>query len=134
MSRFDPHIDQMRAALRDRSGDDLMAALHRQLENLKVAALAASDTARYLAANSRAEELTGYTAAEIRGLRLEDITPLPITVDAQELWRDFIAQGTQRGEFELRPRTGAPIRVRYWAYASVAPGIHVSLLERVDTA
>ena len=134
MSRFDPHIDQMRAALRARSDDDLMAALHRQLANLKVAALAADDAANYVDANSPAEELTGYTAAEIRGLRLADITPLPSTVDAEELWQDFIVQGAQRGEFELRPRTGAPIRVRYWAYASVAPGIHVSLLERVDTA
>ena len=111
-----------------------MAALRRQLANLEVAALAADGSAKYVDANSRAEELTGYTTAEIRGLRLEDITPLPSTVDARELWGDFIAQGAQRGEFELRPRTGPPIRVRYWAYASVAPGIHVSLLVRVDTA
>jgi PAS domain-containing protein len=133
-SRFDPEINQMRAALRGRSGEDLMAVLTQQLTNLRVAALAADDSARYIAANAQAAQLTGYSADEIRRLRLEDLTPLPATVDAGGLWSDFIGAGTQRGEFELRPRTGPPVMVRYWAYANVSPGIHVSMLVRVDRA
>ena len=133
-TRFDPEINQMRAALRGKRGDELLAVLNQQLANLRVAALAADNTANYIASNEQAQQLTGYSAEEIRGLRLEDITPIPSTADAQHLWGNFIADGTQRGEYELWPRRGKPVRVRYWAYASVAPGIHVSLLTRVDSA
>jgi hypothetical protein len=57
-----------------------------------------------------------------------DATPLPRSEAGSRLWQDFIAQGTQRGEYELRRKDGTSLRVRYWAYASVAPGVHVSLL------
>ena len=123
----------MRAALRGRRGDELFAVLDQQLESLRVAALAADNSARYIASNTLAQQLTGYSADEVRQLRLEDITPLPAAVDAEELWNEFIAQGAQQGEFEVRRRNGPPVRVRYWAYASVAPGIHVSLLVRMDS-
>jgi PAS domain S-box-containing protein len=134
LHRFDPDINQLRAALRGRRGDDLLAALGPPLANLRAAALVADDTRRYVAANALAEQLTGYTADELTRLRLDDITPLPRAADARGLWRDFIAKGTQQGEFELRCRTGSSVRVRYWAYANVAPGIHVSILVRVDSA
>ena len=61
-----------------------------------------------------------------------DITPIPRTVDGQRLWEEFIAKGGQRGEYELRTRDGHVVNVRYWAYASVAPGIHLSLLLPAD--
>ena len=124
----------MRVALHRLRGEELFAALNQQLANLRVAALATDDSAQYIASNRLAEELTGYRADEITRLRLEDITPLPSAADARSLWRDFIAGGTQRGEFELRPRSGFPVGVRYWAYANVAPAIHVSLFVRVDSA
>ena len=124
----------MRAALRGRHGKELGAVLDQQLANFRIAALAADDSARYVAANALAVQLTGYDPDEITRLGLDDITPLPRTVDARALWRDFIDTGLQRGEFELRTRAGLLVPVHYWAYASVAPGIHLSLLVRVDRA
>ena len=122
----------MRAALHGRNGKALGAVLEQQLANFRIAALAADDSARYIAANALAVQLTGYSTDEITQLSLDDITPLPSTVDARALWRDFIDGGTQRGEFELRTRSGVLVPVHYWAYASVAPGLHLSLLVRVD--
>jgi hypothetical protein len=62
-----------------------------------------------------------------------DLTPLPKTEAGRHLWEDFIGKGGQRGEYEIVPKRGAPLHVRYWAFASVAPGLHTSLLVPVDS-
>jgi PAS domain S-box-containing protein len=127
-SRFAPEINKLRAALRGKRGADLIDAVRRQIARLPVATLAADNSSRYVATNAAAEALTGYSADELLRLTVTDLTPASSTEDGAELWEHFVAQGFQRGEYELRPKAGRPIRVRYWAYASVAPGIHVSLL------
>lgn len=105
-----------------------MAALREQIERSQVPILVADNTSRYIAANPPAEQLTGFSTEELLGMRVSDLTPPLNAGDAQHLWEEFIAHGAQRGEFELRPRGSGPVRVRYWAYASVAPGIHVSIV------
>ena len=109
-ARFSPAINRLRAALRGKHDSELLAALQREIEQLGVAALVADNSTRYIATN-----------APYRSRR--------------RLWQDFIAHGVQRGEYELRRKDGTTLRVRYWAYASVAPGVHISLLvptERVE--
>jgi PAS domain S-box-containing protein len=127
-TRFTADLNRLRASLRGFQGADLIAAVQREIERLPVAALVADNAQRYVAANAAAQALTGYSQAELSGLTVMDLTPMPNTEDGRTLWETFIGQGGQRGEYELVPKTGSPRLVRYWAFASVAPGIHVSLL------
>jgi PAS domain S-box-containing protein len=127
-TKFDPEINRLRAALRQRHGRELIATLGAQIETLAVAALAADNAARYVAANSAACALTGYSRDEILDLTVQDLTPMPQSTSGDTLWEEFVAAGAQRGQYEVRRKDGTVAQVRYWAYASVAPGVHVSLL------
>jgi PAS domain S-box-containing protein len=127
-TRFTTEINRLRAALRGKHDAELLTTLRRELERLPVAALVADNSSRYVAANEAARMLTGYTQAELTSMSVMDLTPIPKTAAGRKLWETFVAQGGQRGEYELMPKSGGSVRVRYWAYASVAPGLHVSLL------
>ena len=127
-TRFSAEINRLRASLRGHQGSDLIATVRREIERLPAAALVADNSQRYVAANVAAQVLTGYTEDELIGLTVMDLTPMPNTADGRGLWETFIGQGGQRGEYELLPKAGARKRVRYWAFASVAPGLHISLI------
>ena len=131
-TRFTPEINRLRAALRGHRGPELIEALRREIEQLTVAALVADNSQRYVAANAAARKLTGYTLIELYAMTVIDLTPLPNTDAGRQLWKDFIGKGAQRGDYELIPKHGEPRHVRYWAFASIAPGFHVSLLVPVD--
>jgi PAS domain S-box-containing protein len=131
-NRFSPEINRLRATLRGHHGEALLTTLQREIEQLAVAALVADNSQRYVAANAAARALTGYTQSELAALTVADLTRLPDTDAGRRLWEEFIGRGGQRGEFELVPKHGAPRPVRYWAFASVVPGLHVSLIVPVD--
>jgi PAS domain S-box-containing protein len=127
--RFAEEVDRLRAALRTQNNlPSMVRALQRELDRIAPATLAADDRGRYLAANACARALTGFTASELRALNVTDLTPAGYAADGEELWDDFVGEGEQRGEYELRRKDGTTVRVRYWAYANVAPGVHVSVL------
>lgn len=127
-SRFSADVNRLRASLRRHQGSDLIATARVEIERLPAAALVADNSQRYVAANLAAQELTGYSEAELVGMTVMDLTPMPNTEDGRRLWESFIGQGGQRGEYELSPKAGPRKHVRYWAFASVAPGLHVSLI------
>jgi len=131
-TRFTPEINRFRAALRGHRGTELLSTLRREIERLTVAALVADNFQQYVAGNAAARKLTGYTLAELYKLTVMDLTPLPNSEAGRQLWKDFIGRGAQRGDYDLVPKRGAPRHVRYWAYASVAPGFHMSLLVPMD--
>ena len=118
--------------MRGHHGSDLLITMRREIEQLPVAALVADNSQHYVAANEAARELTGYSQSELGDLTVMDLTPLPQSESGSQLWEEFIGKGGQRGEYELVPKRGKPRHVRYWAFASVAPGFHVSLLVPVD--
>jgi PAS domain S-box-containing protein len=64
-------------------------------------------------ANAAAQQLTGYTQAELAGLTVMDLTPLPNTDAVRQLWEEFIGMGGQRGEYEIARKRGGPRHVRY---------------------
>jgi PAS domain S-box-containing protein len=127
--RFDAQIDQLRASLSNKTGEEFRHALATALESLAVAAVATDSQGRYVAANRAAEMLTGYSREELTTLTVMDLTPARSVTDGESLWADFIESGVQSGTYELRRkgRTAAP--VRYWAFTNIAPGIHLSLLK-----
>ena len=130
--RYSPDLNQLRRRLRGLSQDSLLQALQERLDTFNVAALAADNTGRYVAANAKASELTGYTRHELLKMDVTDLTPTIRHATAGELWNRFIQAGTQAGEYLLLRKDGTSVGVQYAAYASVAPGVHLSLLTPLE--
>jgi PAS domain S-box-containing protein len=99
-----------------------------RLERFDAAVLVADDEARYVAANTRAVTLTGYSVAELLTMSVPDLTPVPNTSEFRSLWHDFIRIGEQKGTYQLRCKDGSVIAVRYAAWAGIAPGCHVTVM------
>ena len=97
-----------------------------------MSALAADNTGRYIAVNAAAQTLTGYSRDELLRMSVKDLTPAMRHDTAGELWNRFIQAGSQAGDYVLVPKHGSPIAVHYAAYASVAPGVHISLFEPLE--
>ena len=128
-SRYDAQIDHIRASLADKTGAELREALASELETFSLPALAADSNGRYVAANTAAQQLTGYSCEELMQMTVIDLTPRPSASDGEELWGEFIESGVQQGTYELRRKGAGPATVRYWAYTNIVPGIHLSLLQ-----
>lgn len=129
-----PDLKQLRRSLRGLPHATLLPSLQEQLDTFAVAAIAADNTGRYVAANDMASEMTGYSRAELFRLHVRDLTPPMQKGEAGTLWNQFIQSGTQTGEYVLLRKDGTPLRVRYSAYASIAPGVHLSLLTPIERA
>jgi PAS domain S-box-containing protein len=92
------------------------------------AILIADDEARLIDANAAAEQLTGYSRAELLRMRVWDLAIVERRNDADSLWAIFLAAGTQSGPFDLQRKDGTRHRVLYRAATNVAPGAHMSML------
>jgi PAS domain S-box-containing protein len=123
-----PFINRLRRRLRGLPYATMIAELEQSLEELQVSALAADNTGRYVAVNTPATVLTGYTRPELLQMAVKDLTPALRHDEASDQWHRFIQAGAQSGDYVLERRDGASVTVHYAAYASVAPGVHVSVL------
>jgi PAS domain S-box-containing protein len=63
----------------------------------------ADDEMRYVAVNSRACEVLGYTRAELLSLRVTDIA---VAADADDLYREMMRTRSQQGDVNLRTKDG----------------------------
>jgi PAS domain S-box-containing protein len=129
-----PFVNRLRRRLRGLPFATMIAALQESLETLEASALAADNTGRYVAANARATQLTGYSHRELLQMSVSDLTPAMRLDASGELWRRFIQAGAQSGDYELERRDGTCVSVHYAAYASVAPGVHLSVLTPLGMA
>jgi PAS domain S-box-containing protein len=125
-------INGLRRRLRGLPYATMITVLQEAIEAFDVSVLAADNTGRYVAANSGAAALTGYSRPELLAMSVKDLTPALRRDSTGELWRRFIQSGAQAGDYVLERKDGAPIAVHYAAYASVAPGVHVSIITPLD--
>jgi PAS domain S-box-containing protein len=130
--QYSKDLNQLRRRLRGLPHAALLQSLQEQIEQFAGAALAADNTGRYVAANSKACELTGYSRTELLRLHVRDLTPSMRHDPTGELWNRFIHSGTQTGEYVLQRKDGTPVAVQYAAYASIAPGVHMSMLTPLE--
>ena len=122
---FAAEVRRLAAAMRrDPRGPDIAA----RLERFDGAVLLTADDGRYLAANQRALQLTGYDLAELVALTVADVTPVPYAADYRTLWREFLDTGRQKGTYQLRRRDGSVVQVHYAAWANIVPGVHITVL------
>ena len=78
--------------------------------------------------NRAACRLTGYRESELLRMSVSDLTG-PVDLDVSDvLWRAFLEQGLQRGEYTLSRKDGSTVLVQYAAMANVSPGLHASFL------
>ena len=105
----------------------IKAAARDAIAGLPVAALIADDHAQLVAANDAAVALTGYSAAELHRSTVPEITGVTDRDSFAPLWRAFVAVGQQSGTYELITKDGRSVPVEY-AAATVAPGLHLSLI------
>lgn len=135
MGSYDAFVDQLRTRLWQEPAAERLDALRRELRSTSAPVLGVDDQGGYVAFSPAALALTGYSDTELLQMRVIDLTPLASAEDGIELWESFMRVGRQRGEYEVRRKFGAPLSIRYWAYASVIPGVHLSFLEhRSDRA
>jgi PAS domain S-box-containing protein len=107
-----------------------LAALAKSLRELPVAALLANDAGSYVAANTAASRLMGYSVNELLSMSVWDLTPAVKEREIDVLWRSFVTVGTQRGTITLKTKKGTVVAARYVARSHILPGLHVSLLRR----
>jgi PAS domain S-box-containing protein len=97
-----------------------------------IAALVADDAGYYVAANDAALALTGFSREELLTRSVTELTAPGDAAVEERLWKSFVRSDHQRGSYALQRKDGATLRVRYDAYASVAPGVHLSFLTRLE--
>jgi PAS domain S-box-containing protein len=103
--------------------------LRHLIDQLPVAAVVATTDGRYVMANRAASDLTGYSNRELCESSVWDLTPTPMEHSSEILWRAFLQQREQIGDYMLLTKDGRTLRTAYAAVAHVLPGLHVSLLK-----
>ena len=123
-------LDRLTADARrhESAGDEPLIALGSVIETLPVAAFVADDAGQYVLTNASATSLTEYSADELRRLWVWDITPNANKPEFELVWRAFLQQGEQQGEYPLVTKSGRVVTTDYAARANVLPHLHVSVL------
>lgn len=89
--------------------------------------LVTNDEARYIDANPAACALLGYTHAELMQLNILDLTAVPYREKGWGRWQEFLAKGSQSGEYSALRKDGTVIQLEFRAVANILPGIHLSV-------
>jgi PAS domain S-box-containing protein len=99
------------------SGSDAEGVLHSTLlgdalSNAEVAALIADDEGRYISANAKASELTGYSRAELTRFRSGELAG---DEQSARIYAGIATGRKLRGRKLVRRKDGETVSCRYWA-------------------
>jgi PAS domain S-box-containing protein len=129
-TRLNTMIADARKRLLEAPGRSPESVLRQLIDACPLAALVADNAGHYVLTNTLASKLTGYSPAELRKRSVWQLTPHVADHEAEILWRAFLEQRHQTGEYRLLVKGGRIILTKYAAQANVLPGFHVSLLNR----
>jgi PAS domain S-box-containing protein len=90
------------------------------IEGAPVAVFVADDAMRYIAVNTYACKLLGYTREEILRLRVSDVARSP---EASGEYREMISEGVREGDSVLTRKDGSEVRIHYRASTTVVAGM-----------
>jgi len=85
-----------------------------------VAIFVADDEMRYVAANTFACELLGYTREELLGLRVTDLARYP---EAPDEFSDLVVAGRLEGSATLVRKNGSELTIHYLASQTQIAGL-----------
>lgn len=95
------------------------------------AILLADDEMHWVEANPAACTLLGYSREELLRLTVLDLTLEQDRDFTQEIWRAFISDGQQKGDYTLLRRDGTTVAVEYRAVANIVPGLHLAIFHDI---
>jgi PAS domain S-box-containing protein len=104
--------------------DDVDVHVHRLIqttllgeaaENVPLGIFVADEEMNYVAVNTAACELAGYTREELLALRVSDVAPDP---PLRENWEATLGRGRLSGQGPLRRKDGTELKVDFWAYTT----------------
>jgi PAS domain S-box-containing protein len=124
--RFDADVERLRAGLQGDAARLDHVAL--DLERIAAVVLITDDTARYVAVNDKACELTGYPRRELLCKTIVDLTAAHVVDVYERLWDSFVRATKQHGFYKIKRKDGSVVDVKYCAYTDLAPGIHISFI------
>lgn len=122
-------FDKVRSAAA--AAGDRERELRAIIDTTSDALLVADDERRYVAANPAACRLFGLPQDELLGRRIDDFIPGADPHAIDEVWKEFLEVGEQRGEIGLRRPDGREIVVDFAAVARHLPGRHLSILRDI---
>ncbi len=103
--------DRVLSAIFDRAGDAIFLI---------------DDDGRFIRVNPAAEQLTGYSAEELRTMTFFDLTPSSSLEQGRAQWREFLRAGALSGDYWLSRKNASLVQVEFHAVARVVPGLHLS--------
>lgn len=96
--------------------------------------LVVDNDARYVAANSAASRLTGYSREELLAASVWDLTSPDHLAEGRAAWRMFLKEGEFDGLYRLTRKDGSSVWVHAVAVAHLVRGLHVSAFAEVADA
>jgi PAS domain S-box-containing protein len=110
------------------SSDAPSSAFRSLFERSRNGMLLADDERRYVAVNPAACRFLGLSSEQIVGKRIDDFTPPEARHAVEEMWRAFLEEGTQAGDYELMLPGGERRRFDYSATAQIEPDCHLAII------
>lgn len=104
---------------------ELQTRLKAIFEKTNDAIMLADDSGNYVQVNPAAAKMLGYSQQELTGMNPTDIISGRQT---DELWNEFMQDGSQTGAIELVRKDGSLVICHYNATSNILPGLHLSIL------
>jgi DNA-binding CsgD family transcriptional regulator len=99
--------------------------LRHVVDQSRVPMVIVNDERRYLAVNWPAQLAFRLTLAEMRKLRIDDLTPPDQLGAMASSWEELIGTGCVAGSYLVATPDGGQFEICYWGTANALPGEHV---------
>jgi ATP/maltotriose-dependent transcriptional regulator MalT len=99
--------------------------LKRFFKRSRVPMVLVDDERRCVEANTSARLVVRLTLAELRELRIDDLTAPDRLPTLESAWTRLTENGCMAGRYEIAPQDGAVFQVTYYALANALPGLHL---------
>jgi PAS domain S-box-containing protein len=87
---------------------------------------------RYLDGNGPARLMFRINLEELRGYRVDDLTPPHMTGVLDQIWTRLLTTGWISGSYDVAGPDGSRFEVAYYALANVLPGVHLGAFTLAD--
>lgn len=99
--------------------------LKRVMERSSVPMVIVDGERRYVEANSPARLAFRLSLAELRRLRIDDLTPAHLFETMDAAWARLLGTGCVAGPYEVASPDGSRFAVTYYGLAGALPGLHL---------